>query len=277
MAASPATLKLALQLAFCHLFFNITGILLFFPVPFLRRFPIKCARFLGRTTARYRWFALAYLLLMFLIFPGCLMALSFAGNVVFIVVLGVVGAIALFVVVVNVLHNSPLKSRLPVKLQTWYWLPEPLRSLRPLDRLLVSCFAPLQRVCCQCCVTKCNCLFMGADDAEFSDSDDEDDDSFNSDSTASASSCFCCCSKGENRDHSGMQKVEQTGQAVPEIVVVEQPDVAAAASPFHSHSFKKLGRTCKPIYKPSSHKHKSKKNGHSPASAPLIPIPESHV
>ncbi|KAJ8309274.1 hypothetical protein KUTeg_014148 [Tegillarca granosa] len=54
----------ALQVAFCHLFFNISGILLFYPIPFLR-FPIPLAKFLGNETAKYRWFAIFYLILMF--------------------------------------------------------------------------------------------------------------------------------------------------------------------------------------------------------------------
>ncbi|XP_059167444.1 sodium-dependent phosphate transport protein 2B-like [Physella acuta] len=53
----------ALQAAFCHLFFNITGILLFYPIPYLR-FPIPLAKFLGNCTAEYRWFAIVYMLLL---------------------------------------------------------------------------------------------------------------------------------------------------------------------------------------------------------------------
>ena len=65
-----------------HLFFNVSGILLFYPIPFMR-FPIRMAKLLGDTTAKYRWFAIAYMVIMFIILPLLVMAgrLSFAGSV----------------------------------------------------------------------------------------------------------------------------------------------------------------------------------------------------
>merc|ERR1712038_881140 len=59
----------SLQIALCHLFFNLTGILIFYPIPFLR-WPLTLCKILGRTTARYRWFAIFYLLMMFFLLPG---------------------------------------------------------------------------------------------------------------------------------------------------------------------------------------------------------------
>ncbi|ELU00535.1 hypothetical protein CAPTEDRAFT_50456, partial [Capitella teleta] len=58
-----------------HLLFNISGILLFYPVPCMR-VPIKLARIMGNTTAEYRWFAIFYLIVMFFCVPGCVFALS---------------------------------------------------------------------------------------------------------------------------------------------------------------------------------------------------------
>ena len=37
MAADAETRDVALQIAFCHLLFNVTGILIWYPVPILRR------------------------------------------------------------------------------------------------------------------------------------------------------------------------------------------------------------------------------------------------
>jgi sodium-dependent phosphate cotransporter len=45
--------KPSMQIALCHLLFNVTGILIFYPIPFLR-WPIAMAKFLGETTAKYR-------------------------------------------------------------------------------------------------------------------------------------------------------------------------------------------------------------------------------
>jgi sodium-dependent phosphate cotransporter len=43
----------AIQIALCHLFFNVTGILLFYPIPFMR-WPIPAAEALGAIVAKYR-------------------------------------------------------------------------------------------------------------------------------------------------------------------------------------------------------------------------------
>ena len=77
--ASSGHQREAVQIALVHLMFNITGILIFYPVPLLR-LPVAMARRLGEVTARYRWFSLAYLLFMFFIFPAIIFGLSIAGN-----------------------------------------------------------------------------------------------------------------------------------------------------------------------------------------------------
>ena len=58
-----------------HLFFNIFGLLLFYPLPFMR-FPIGLAKGLGEITAKYRWFAILYLIVMFFLLPGFVFLLS---------------------------------------------------------------------------------------------------------------------------------------------------------------------------------------------------------
>ena len=67
------------QVALSHLFFNISGILLWYPVPFMRRIPISLAKKMGDTVAKYRWFALVYLVLVYLLFPVSVFGLSLAG------------------------------------------------------------------------------------------------------------------------------------------------------------------------------------------------------
>ena len=61
-----------LQVALCHLIFNITAILIFYPIPFMR-WPLGMCKVLGRTTAQFRWFAILYLFVMFFIIPGVVM------------------------------------------------------------------------------------------------------------------------------------------------------------------------------------------------------------
>lgn len=58
-----------LTIAFVHLFFNVCGILLIYPVPAIRRIPISCARWLAAIAARRRVLAVCYILFVFLVIP----------------------------------------------------------------------------------------------------------------------------------------------------------------------------------------------------------------
>jgi len=69
--------KSAIQIALCHLFFNIFGIAVWFPVPLMRRIPLKIARQLGERTLWYKWFGLFYILACFVVGPLILFAFSF--------------------------------------------------------------------------------------------------------------------------------------------------------------------------------------------------------
>ncbi|XP_077958334.1 sodium-dependent phosphate transport protein 2A isoform X3 [Gasterosteus aculeatus] len=138
--ASPGNkLAAAMQIAFCHLFFNVFGILLWYPLP-VTRLPITMARVLGERTAKYRWFAVLYLLLCFLLLPSLVLGLSLAGWR----VMAAVGApflgVTTFIVMVNVMQaHSP--RHLPTKLRSWDFLPKWMRSLKPLDRLITKATA----------------------------------------------------------------------------------------------------------------------------------------
>lgn len=140
--ASPGNkLATAIQIALCHLFFNVFGILLWYPLPFMR-LPIRMASVLGERTAKYRWFAVLYLLICFLILPSLVLGLSLAGWR----VMAGVGApflgVTIFIAMVNVMQaHSP--RHLPAKLQNWDFLPKWMRSLKPLDRLITK-----MTVCC---------------------------------------------------------------------------------------------------------------------------------
>lgn len=148
LAADSSRIKYTLQIAFCHLFFNILGILMFYPLPFTR-FPIHMAKALGNTTAKYRWFSVLYLICMFLLFPAAVFGLSMAGIVVFMVVLIPTFVILLLVVAVNVLQRKAPRV-LPETLRSWLWLPEWMRSLDPLDRLISAVVGR-----CGCCQRLC--------------------------------------------------------------------------------------------------------------------------
>jgi sodium-dependent phosphate cotransporter len=67
----------SLQVALAHLFFNLTGILIFYPVPFMRRIPLYWARRLGRATRLWRGFPFIYILVMFFLVPLIFLGLSY--------------------------------------------------------------------------------------------------------------------------------------------------------------------------------------------------------
>lgn len=144
LAQSAEDIPLALQISLCHLFFNISGIILFFPVPYLR-FPIRMAKFLGNQTAKYRWFSIVYLILGFFIFPGAVFGLSLVSWKVMAGVCSPLAFLLLMVVVINILQRKAPKC-LPAALRTWKFLPEPLRSLKPIDRRF-----RIFKICCPCC------------------------------------------------------------------------------------------------------------------------------
>jgi sodium-dependent phosphate cotransporter len=65
----------SLQVALAHLFFNVTGIIIFYPIPFMR-FPLPAARRLGKATRLWRGFPLVYIIVMFFLLPLTLLGIS---------------------------------------------------------------------------------------------------------------------------------------------------------------------------------------------------------
>ncbi|CAL1543963.1 unnamed protein product [Lymnaea stagnalis] len=124
----------ALQIALCHLFFNISAVLIFYPVPFMR-IPIPMAKTLGRITSKYRWFAGVYLFGMFLIIPSVTFALSYAGWIYLVAVGGPIFLVFLAATVVNVLQATR-PNWLPRRLRTWDFLPKVLHSCAPYDAVI---------------------------------------------------------------------------------------------------------------------------------------------
>ncbi|KAM4020846.1 sodium-dependent phosphate transport protein 2C isoform 1-T2 [Anomaloglossus baeobatrachus] len=145
--ASPAeSLSESVQVAFIHLFFNLTGIMLWYVIPYLR-IPIHVAKKFGDITAKYRWFAVLYLLVSFLILPLAIFGLSIAGWIVLAAVGGPLLIMFIAVIIINVLQKRFPKC-LPSFLRNWDFLPIWLHSLRPWDKLLYKM--------CGCCCKKCS-------------------------------------------------------------------------------------------------------------------------
>jgi sodium-dependent phosphate cotransporter len=102
MIASLVSLKFgAVQIALCHLTFNIFGILIWFPFPPMRQIPLGGARLLGLYASHFRFVPALYILVAFLLIPliclgiGAVFDASIAGGVVLLLV--VLAAVGVFV------------------------------------------------------------------------------------------------------------------------------------------------------------------------------------
>lgn len=95
----------ALQVALAHLMFNITGIVIWYPIPYLRAVPLALARRLGKATRHWKGFPILYIIIMFLVLPALFLGISSlfqekeTGTTVVgvIVLIAVVGGIGKFV------------------------------------------------------------------------------------------------------------------------------------------------------------------------------------
>ncbi|KAM9449704.1 solute carrier family 34 member 2a [Clarias gariepinus] len=155
--ASPGeTLTNSLQIALVHLFFNVSGIVLWYVLPFMR-IPIVMAKSLGDVTAQYRWFAVFYILFCFFFIPLLVFGLSLAGLPALLAVLVPVVLLIVSVLAINFLQ-SRFPERLPSCLRSWDFLPLWARSLEPWDRKITAMTA----CCCGCC----KCCQVARDDEE---------------------------------------------------------------------------------------------------------------
>ena len=76
--AGPSAL-LALQIALVHLIYNVVGVVVIYAIPFLRNIPIWGAEWLAGVAAERKIWALAYILGVFFLIPGVLIAVTAAG------------------------------------------------------------------------------------------------------------------------------------------------------------------------------------------------------
>lgn len=75
-AALSANSSSAITIALAHFLFNFIGVLVFFPIPFLRNIPMAMANGLGRLTIRYRLAGFVYILVVFFFVPFSLIYLN---------------------------------------------------------------------------------------------------------------------------------------------------------------------------------------------------------
>jgi sodium-dependent phosphate cotransporter len=102
MAALVSSELESLQIALAHVFFNVTGAFLWYPLPFMRRFVFSLARRLGIITRHWQGFPVFFILVVFFVVPLLLLGIStcfekktagFTALGIFVVILLLVGII----------------------------------------------------------------------------------------------------------------------------------------------------------------------------------------
>jgi sodium-dependent phosphate cotransporter len=101
LSADPIKLRETLQIALCETLCNIFGVLMFYPIPFLRKLPMSIAMTLGDVTAQYRWFSILYIVLFFFVTPASLLALSLFSTHAMISVLALLIGQIILIVTIN--------------------------------------------------------------------------------------------------------------------------------------------------------------------------------
>jgi hypothetical protein len=76
MAALVSSTVESLQIALVHLFFNVTGIVIWYPIPFMRRVVLRTAAFIGRVTGQWRTFPIVFIVVMYFVLPLLLFGIS---------------------------------------------------------------------------------------------------------------------------------------------------------------------------------------------------------
>jgi solute carrier family 34 (sodium-dependent phosphate cotransporter) len=67
--AAMSNSNIAISIAIAHFLFNFIGVLIFFPIPYLKEIPINLAEALGKLTLKYRLAGFLYILLTFFFIP----------------------------------------------------------------------------------------------------------------------------------------------------------------------------------------------------------------
>jgi sodium-dependent phosphate cotransporter len=68
--------EIALAIAICHVIFNLAGVLIFFPIEYIRNIPVQLAEKLGHMSQNNRMVGLMYILVVFFMVPMIFMMFS---------------------------------------------------------------------------------------------------------------------------------------------------------------------------------------------------------
>jgi len=76
MASLVSSRLEALQVALCHFWFNISGIIIWYPIPVMRNVPLNAARKLGKVTRVWKLFPIVYIFCVFFLAPLIILGIS---------------------------------------------------------------------------------------------------------------------------------------------------------------------------------------------------------
>ena len=96
----------AMSLAISNIIFHTFGFIAWYPIPVIRRQPIKFSKAIATSAAAYRWFAILFILLIYAIVPLLLYGLCLASGFVIIPIGLPFVIILLFVMIVNVMQSK---------------------------------------------------------------------------------------------------------------------------------------------------------------------------
>merc|ERR1712032_931507 len=133
LAASGQRTRFALQLALCHCIFNISGIILFYALPFMR-WPLLVAKIFGQKVDKYKWFSVFFLIMSFFVIPATIYGLS--------LLITILGGLITFL-------QKHRRNWLPRRFRDWSFLPKQLRSFAIIDYVVQT----YMEVFC-CCIVE---------------------------------------------------------------------------------------------------------------------------
>jgi hypothetical protein len=133
-AMASSNIKVGMQVALAHLFFNLFGTIIWFAPPFLRRLPLAMAMTLGTLASELAWFPVAMIIVAWGVGPGVLFALCLWGVAPVAIIGGTILLATIAVIAVLVLRKVRPEVLPAFFVQDPKWMPFSLQVNPPADQ-----------------------------------------------------------------------------------------------------------------------------------------------
>ncbi len=127
--------KMYLQLALIYLFLVLLGTIAWYPILFMRKFILYIGMYFGENISKYSWIWIPFMLLIYIIIPTILLAISVAGSTVFVIIMTPICLVAIATFLVNIMQRK-CQSVLPKRLATWRLYTPYMHRLKPYDDII---------------------------------------------------------------------------------------------------------------------------------------------